>query len=37
MDWVDGRKAVDVVYFVFCKVLGTISHKIVITKLRKCR
>ena len=34
--WVDGRSAVDVVYFDFSKVSDTISHNILMMKLRKC-
>ncbi|GAB0205230.1 mitochondrial enolase superfamily member 1 [Grus japonensis] len=35
--WVDEGKAVDVVYLDVSKVFDTISHNIVISKLRKCR
>ena len=34
--WVDGGRAVDVVYLDFSKVFDTISHSILVMKLRKC-
>ncbi|GAB0206011.1 mitochondrial enolase superfamily member 1 [Grus japonensis] len=34
--WVDERRAVDVVYLNFSKAFDTISHNILISKLRKC-
>jgi len=34
--WVDEGRAMDVVYLDFSKVLDTVSHKILLGKLRKC-
>ena len=34
--WMDGGKAVDVVYLDFSKAFDTISHNILVMKLRKC-
>ena len=34
--WVDGVRAVDVVYLDFSKAFDTVSHNSLITKLRKC-
>ena len=34
--WVDGERAVDVVYCDISKAFDTISHKILVMKLRKC-
>jgi len=34
--WVDEGRAVDVVYFDFSKAFDTVSHNILIGKLRKC-
>jgi len=34
--WVDGRRAVDVVYLDFNKVFDSIPHNILGKKLRKC-
>jgi len=34
--WVDEGRAVDVVYLVFSKAFDTISHNILLEKLRKC-
>ena len=35
--WADGERAVDVVYLVFRKASDTVSHSILIMKLKKCR
>ena len=35
--WVDGGRAVDVMYLDFRKVFDTVSHKILVIKLRKCK
>ncbi|GAB0195344.1 mitochondrial enolase superfamily member 1 [Grus japonensis] len=34
--WVDEGRAVDVVYLDFSKAFDTISHNILVSKLRKC-
>jgi len=34
--WVDERRTVDVVYLDFSKAFNTVSHNIVLGKLRKC-
>jgi len=34
--WVDWGRAVDIVYLGFIKAFDTVSHDILITKLRKC-
>ncbi|GAB0202578.1 mitochondrial enolase superfamily member 1 [Grus japonensis] len=34
--WVDEGRAVDVVYLVFSKAFDTVSHNILVSKLRKC-
>ncbi|GAB0209398.1 mitochondrial enolase superfamily member 1 [Grus japonensis] len=34
--WVDERRAVHVVYLIFSKAFDTVSHNILIGKLRKC-
>ena len=34
--WVDGGRAVDAVYLDFNKAFDTISHRILVMKLRKC-
>ena len=34
--WVDGGRAVDVVYLDFSKAFDTVSHTILIMKMRKC-
>jgi len=34
--WVDEERAVDVVYLDFSKAFGTVSHNILVGKLRKC-
>ncbi|KAJ7406581.1 RNA-directed DNA polymerase from mobile element jockey-like protein [Willisornis vidua] len=35
--WMDDRRAVDIVYLDFSKTFNTVSHDILIDKLRKCR